>query len=194
MNTLPKPSQEEIELLDYHHEIHHLRDVCRIFKNKVGIQTPANGGIISVLDLGCRNADLAPFFGKMGFNWFGVDKNPEGGMVMLGSMEDIPFPEESFNLVFCSHALEHSENIIQALREMKRVTKCGGMIYIATPLHSYYQIFNCDKTHVLVPTKEQMIRLFEYCGIQPVFVEEWNTEGQAEHFGSLISMGKVVNK
>ena len=187
---LTKPTEQEMFMLNAVLTNDHLRDVCRIFKEH--ISGAANDDHApTLLDVGARNSKLIPFFANLGFHYFGVDINPQGSSLMRGSMEKLPFNDESFDIVFCSHTLEHSENIIQALKEMKRVLRSSGTLFIATPYHCHYQIFECDKTHLLVPTKEQMTRLFQYLGIVPFKIEYVNVEGQEERFANLISIGRV---
>jgi len=185
-NLLPKPSEEEIGFTMSYTEMDHLRDICRIFKNKVGI---TEGGSPVLLDLGCRDSKIRPFFKNLGYEWTGVDADPTTSDVVVGSMENIPFKNESFNVVFCSHAFEHTLNPLKALQEMNRVVRAGGMIFIATPAYDKNQIFNCDKTHNFIFTDLQMRRLFQLAKIKPVLIENWNVEGQGNMFGSLISIG-----
>ena len=46
----------------------------------------------------------------------------------------IPFPEASFDVVFCNHVMEHVENDAQAMQEIHRVLKPGGWGIIQIPL------------------------------------------------------------
>lgn len=46
----------------------------------------------------------------------------------------IPFPEASFDVVFCNHVMEHVENDAQAMREIYRVLRPGGWGIIQIPL------------------------------------------------------------
>ena len=49
------------------------------------------------------------------------------------SRSAIPYPDESFDFVNCSHVLEHVGNPIDALKEIARVLKPGGYLYLETP-------------------------------------------------------------
>ena len=44
--------------------------------------------------------------------------------------EALPFGDNSFDIVHCSNALDHTQNPGQAIEEMERVCKDGGMILI----------------------------------------------------------------
>lgn len=58
-------------------------------------------------------------FKNLGFN-LDIEYYPNIGTV--GSIEHLPFPDNSFHTVFCSHVLEHCFNPFQALKEMNRVS------------------------------------------------------------------------
>jgi SAM-dependent methyltransferase len=47
---------------------------------------------------------------------------------------EIPFPEASFDLVICSHVLEHVPNDRAAISEMRRVLRPGGLALIIVPV------------------------------------------------------------
>ena len=190
MIVIPKPSSEELSMLNFIFENDHVRDACRIFKKMIKTKEDEN---LSLLDLGCRDDKLASFFINLNYDWYGLDAEPKSQKVIKGSMEDIPFGSEMFHAIFCCHSLEHSKNIFQALLEMKRVLRLNGVIFIATPYPNEYQMFYCDKTHILVPTQEQMKRLLQLIGVEVVHCEYYNVEGQNVDLASLITIGRVIN-
>lgn len=49
-------------------------------------------------------------------------------------VHEIPFPPNTFDVVFCNHVMEHVENDIQALKEIYRVMKPGGWAIIQSPI------------------------------------------------------------
>ena len=49
---------------------------------------------------------------------------------VLGSATAMPFPDNQFDVVWSIWVLEHIPNPEQALREMRRVVKNGGMLYL----------------------------------------------------------------
>ena len=53
--------------------------------------------------------------------------------IIQGSAESLPFESESFDVVYSSHVLEHVHSEDQALLEMKRVLKPGGVLIIGMP-------------------------------------------------------------
>lgn len=48
-------------------------------------------------------------------------------------IHDIPFEENTFDVIFCNHVLEHVADDIQSLNEMKRVLKPGGWAILQVP-------------------------------------------------------------
>lgn len=47
--------------------------------------------------------------------------------------KELPFPEESFDIVVCVEGIEHIENPHHLVREVRRVLKPGGMLILTTP-------------------------------------------------------------
>jgi len=191
INVLREALEEEITMLLSFHKNYHLRDVCRIFTDKIGIK-PTDTNQALMLDVGCRNLEIAPFMKNLGYAYTGLDKKPQTNSIVVGEMENIPFLSDSFSVVFCCHTFEHSENPLKTLREFARVSKANGVIFMATPIQCQYQLFECDKTHIFCPTPMQMKRMLEHVGIIPLCVELWNVEGQEDRFASLITIGRVV--
>jgi len=50
-----------------------------------------------------------------------------------GLAEDIPFPKEYFDFVYCYAVLEHVQHVEKSIDEMIRVCKTGGLVFIQTP-------------------------------------------------------------
>ncbi len=49
------------------------------------------------------------------------------------NIEQIQFPENSFDVIFCNHVLEHVENLPKALSELHRVLRPGGFAIMQSP-------------------------------------------------------------
>jgi hypothetical protein len=45
----------------------------------------------------------------------------------------LPFADESFDLAVCSHVLEHVEDDVAAMRELRRVLRPGGSVLVLVP-------------------------------------------------------------
>jgi SAM-dependent methyltransferase len=61
--------------------------------------------------------------------------NPEiGGAMVQMDITDIHYPDNSFDVIYCSHVLEHVPDDRKAMRELARVLKPGGWALIAVPI------------------------------------------------------------
>ena len=68
-------------------------------------------------------------------NYTGLDISPSARRFyhknfVLGSATAMPFPDNQYDLVWSIWVLEHVPNPEQALREMRRVVKDGGILYL----------------------------------------------------------------
>jgi ubiquinone/menaquinone biosynthesis C-methylase UbiE len=88
---------------------------------------------LNVLDVGTGSGIFAESFSKRNLQVTGIDPNPEmtkaakefvpTGIFLHGTVEEIPFENKSFDLVFLGHVLHESDNIDKALSETIRVAK-----------------------------------------------------------------------
>ena len=63
--------------------------------------------------------------------------------IVLGMVEDMPFRDNAFDFVIACHVLEHSTDIVAALRELQRVARAG---YIECP-DAFLERINPYKDH-----------------------------------------------
>ena len=61
------------------------------------------------------------------------DLNSPDAMVKM-DVTDIQYPENSFDVIFCSHVLEHVPDDRKAMRELYRVLKPGGWAILDVPI------------------------------------------------------------
>jgi SAM-dependent methyltransferase len=97
----------------------------------------------SVLDAGCgsgRTLDELRRYGET----HGLELNPLGVAaarsrghhdVREGPLEAIPFEDSSFDLVTCLDVIEHTDDDVVSLRELRRVTRPGGWLVVTVPAH-----------------------------------------------------------
>ena len=52
-------------------------------------------------------------------------------------VHQIPFEENSFDVVFCNHVMEHVADDVKAMSEIHRVLKPGGWAIIQSPVYMY---------------------------------------------------------
>lgn len=84
------------------------------------------------------------------------EKNRQAGLedrirVEGGNFEDLPYPDEAFDLVWSQDALLHSEKKDQVFREVSRVLKPGGTFLFTDPM----QADDCPEG-VLAPIYERI--------------------------------------
>lgn len=101
-----------------------------------------------VLDVGCYAAKNARFFESRGHRCTIVEVTDDmvrearknvarlglTSEVFLGTNRKLPFPDASFDLVTSLGAIhyDHGDGVVEAMREFKRVTKPGGIVFIQT--------------------------------------------------------------
>jgi SAM-dependent methyltransferase len=97
----------------------------------------------AVLDAGCgsgRTMDELARWGKVAgfdFNQLGVEHARARGHsdVRQARVEEIPWPDESFDLITCLDVLEHTPDDVASLRELRRVARPGAMLLVTVPAY-----------------------------------------------------------
>ena len=80
---------------------------------------------------------LAPKFRAIpGLDYLSGDLDPAAAMVQM-DITDIRYPDNSFDVIYCSHVLEHVPDDRRAMRELARVLKPGGWAVLAVPLREH---------------------------------------------------------
>ena len=92
----------------------------------------------NVLDIGCRTPYLKDQVQMKGMEYRAVDIDPSEG-VEYGDIHKLPYKDNSFDYVICSEVLEHVENPIKAMQELKRVTK--KRLIITVPNEPFFTLF-----------------------------------------------------
>jgi len=117
------------------------------------------------LDAGCGRRLLPPDFEALERELMnaaklavGVDLNVDSLLRhktltrrMCASLEGLPFPDDSFDLVTCNMVVEHLPNPSQTFREFGRVLRPGGVLLIHTPNVWNYAICLARVLRKLVP-------------------------------------------
>jgi 2-polyprenyl-3-methyl-5-hydroxy-6-metoxy-1,4-benzoquinol methylase len=95
-----------------------------------------------LLDAGCGTG----WFSRQAVNWGAKVTSLDMGENLLaevakkcdserivGDITRLPFPDGDFDIVVCSEVIEHVVDPKQAIRELARVVKPGGILVITTP-------------------------------------------------------------
>jgi 2-polyprenyl-6-hydroxyphenyl methylase / 3-demethylubiquinone-9 3-methyltransferase len=115
-----------------------------------------------VLDVGCGGGILAEEFALLGCQVIGI--NPSAASLAtarayaqqvgldidyrVGAGEDLPFADESFEIVYCSDVLEHVNDLEKVMAEIAHVLRRGG-------------VFLYDTINRTFPSKLVMIKLLQ---------------------------------
>jgi SAM-dependent methyltransferase len=84
------------------------------------------------IDIGCGNEKAnAKFHGLEGY--IGIDIVDYGQAILWDIEKGLPLPDNSCINIFCSHVVEHVEDLIGLMNEFWRVLKPEGELYIVCP-------------------------------------------------------------
>lgn len=132
-------------------------EAAHLARLEAALGRPVSG--LRLLNVGCGTGGFTVIARRAGAHAIGVDAEPAaveicrlkasaegGGAVALGAAEALPFDEASFDLVYCFSTLEHVASVRGAVREMLRVTRPGGAVYVNAPsalacYEGHYKVF-----------------------------------------------------
>jgi SAM-dependent methyltransferase len=75
------------------------------------------------------------FLKKLGEDYVTADLNNPRAMIKMDIM-DIQYDQETFDVIYCSHVLEHVPDDRKAIREFFRVLKPGGWAILLVPINA----------------------------------------------------------
>ncbi|GBF08530.1 putative S-adenosylmethionine-dependent methyltransferase [Aeropyrum pernix] len=134
----------------YYSKKHFIRYVKFLLKNKEDIRW---------LDIGCGLGYLVKEAMEEGIDAYGIEISDYAlrnaiikERVKLGSITDIPFEDEYFDVVSAFDVLEHihPRDTFKALSEIHRVLKPKGILIMTTPNPCYIDSWIYDLTHINV--------------------------------------------
>lgn len=101
--------------------------------------------------------------------------------LQTASAQELPFNDNSFNVVIIKHVVEHLPDPQKTIREIGRVTEAGGILILATPnLDSLLKPWKGDKwigyqdpTHISLKRPAEWVSLIEGAGftIKRIFAD-----------------------
>jgi SAM-dependent methyltransferase len=115
-----------------------------------------------VLDAGCGTGYGLEILGEAGAGQLsGVDIAPEAversqarvpaATVVQGSVHELPFDDDAFDVVVCFEVIEHVERQDDALSELARVLAPGGALVLSSPNRAVYPEGNPHHVHEYLP-------------------------------------------
>jgi ubiquinone/menaquinone biosynthesis C-methylase UbiE len=133
-----------------------------------------------LLEIGCGRGEFLEAFQKAGLVCYGVDLSDYCAKNKIGiniacldlTKEDIPYPDNYFDVVYHKSFLEHLYSPDKVMKETYRVLKPGGRVIILTPdWVSQMRVFYEDFTHCRPYTTKALHDLFQIYGFSGIGVE-----------------------
>jgi SAM-dependent methyltransferase len=102
--------------------------------NRVAEQRSGGGAVLCV---GCRNGLELDRFRSRGFgDVIGIDVFSQRGDILVMDMHEMSFADDSFDVIYASHALEHSYDVDRVVREIVRVARDGAVVGVEVPVRA----------------------------------------------------------
>lgn len=159
-----------------------------------------------VFEVGCGAGDTLAFLKKEGIcKWAGgIELHSDAAklagnkvdLILCGDIEsvEIPFPENSIDVILCLDVLEHLIDPWSALTRLQSLLKRGGVLICSVPNVRYFKVTFpllllgqwqyseegvLDRTHLRFFTKDSAVKLVESSGLQidkitPLGLQKWN--------------------
>ncbi|MCI2424435.1 class I SAM-dependent methyltransferase [Candidatus Acetothermia bacterium] len=95
-----------------------------------------------LLDVGCGNGRFLVRMQELGWEVTGVEPDGEAAKVALerfglsvheGALEEVAFPDDTFDAITMSHVVEHLPDPISTISECRRILKKGGRLVVTVP-------------------------------------------------------------
>lgn len=109
-----------------------------------------------VLDIGAERQPFRSYLAPE-VTYIALDVVPAPGLHVVGSALALPFGDATFDAAICTEVLEHVPEPEQALRNIARVLRPGGRLYVTVPMswglhyvpHDYYRFTRFGIQHLL---------------------------------------------
>ena len=151
----------------------------------------------SILDVGCgtgANLKMLADFGKAE----GVDISPQAvefcrqrglDSVKLGAAEQLPYEDDSFELVTALDVVEHLDDDVAGLREMRRVLRPDGRVLLFVPAFMFLWGVQDDvSNHRRRYTLPSLLKAVEAAG----FAVEWSSYANISFFVPTLVVRSVM--
>jgi SAM-dependent methyltransferase len=161
------------------------------------IRTTLHNSNPSILDVGCgtgANLKMLTGYGRAE----GVDISPqavefcrERGLdsVKLGAVEQLPYESDSFDLVTTLDVIEHLDDDVAGLREMRRVLRRDGRILVFVPAFMFLWGVQDDvSNHRRRYTLPGLLKVVEEAG----FSVEWSSYANISFFLPVLLVRSVM--
>lgn len=122
---------------------HHLRKRYAYVEKVLSNYAARRGGGLTGLDLGCGDGTNLALLSRSVKRLYGCDFNLDrlhrakakniAKLVFLTDIADIAVLDDALDVVFFNHVLEHIEDDVAALAEVRRIVRPGGLVVLGVP-------------------------------------------------------------
>ena len=122
------------ELLRFTAECRHERQSILDFALRVATELEPGSRLI---DVGAGNSPYRELFEHLRYESTDWQHSPHAGaraVDHIGPAHDLPVPDDEYDAVLCTQVLEHVPNPGEVVRELHRVLRPGGRLYMTMPL------------------------------------------------------------
>lgn len=120
-----------------------------------------------VLDVGCGIGDNLNSLLSEELRLFGVEYSepslaiaksllPSSVELKQGSATELPYDSNRFDVILCTEVIEHIADHWQALREISRVLKSGGLLILSVPYRHWFPSYFYLMGHYRHYTKDEL--------------------------------------
>ena len=141
--------------------------VTRVHRNLNAIAPYVNKDS-KILDIGCRTGIYLYFLKQNGFKKLygieiddisvGIAQKRGFKNVISGDAHKLPYGDNFFSAINCTQVIEHSYSPHKVLKEMRRVLKKDGVMWIDAPLEgtaTYTELYNYSAHHCFWTSPEE---------------------------------------
>ena len=148
------------------------------------LRLPAGGHPIRILDAGCGSGRNMIELARHG-TVTGIELSETSvrlarergvGELIEGSVLEMPFPTDSFELATSLDVIEHLQDDLAALRELRRVVAPGGALLVTVPAYQWLWSGHDEiNHHHRRYTRRSLLHVAEQAGWKPVRTTYFNS-------------------
>ncbi|NWF51827.1 MAG: methyltransferase domain-containing protein [Nitrospirae bacterium] len=132
-----------------------------------------------ILEVGCGTGNVSSFLAQKGYKVTGCEFYSEaikrawqGFLMVQGDANNLPFREDSFDIIGLFDVIEHFQDDISILKEAYRVVRRGGIVTVTVPAREeLWSWFDETSLHKRRYTKENLKQIFLKSNLKPLLSE-----------------------